>query len=149
MKITAKAGDLAEALALAELALTAIDPQAKKITALSAVHIQVADGIIMLTANILDFCITVKTQAEILEPGEVAVSLKALSTLIAGFGKDVTVTMGAADKVATIAGNRGRFRLPTIPVDSTRTQLKTYSSIFQFSPTSGTIPGRARRTLLI
>jgi hypothetical protein len=69
MKVTTKAGDLAEALALAELALAGLSSEmAKRIAALSAVHVRAADGVLALTANVLDFCITVKTRAEILEP---------------------------------------------------------------------------------
>jgi DNA polymerase III subunit beta len=123
MKITAEAGMLAEALALAEPALTAIDPQAKKITALSTIHVQAADGIMMLTSNILDFSITVKAAIEVVEPGEVAVSLRALSTLIAGFPKDATLTI-SADKVMTVTNDKGRFRLQTIPLGDMPARLE-------------------------
>jgi DNA polymerase-3 subunit beta len=132
MKITAKAGELAEALALAELALAGLTPEmAKRITALSAVHVRAADGVMELTTNVLDFSVTVKTAIEVTEPGEVAVSLKALSGLAAGFGKDVTVTLGTADKVATVAGGKGRFRLQTIPIDDmpARLELEQETSI--------------------
>jgi DNA polymerase III subunit beta len=118
MKITAKAGVLADALALAEFALGGLTPEkAKRIVALSAVHIRAADGAMMLTSNILDYAVTVKAEAEIVEPGEIAISLKALSALVAGFPKDVTITIGATDKAVTITGDKGRFRLPTIPLD--------------------------------
>jgi DNA polymerase-3 subunit beta len=118
MKITAKAGDLAEALALAELALTGLAPEmAKRIVALSAVRIQAADGVVSLTANVLDFAITVKAEAEIDEPSDIAVPLKALAGLVAGYSKDTTITISTADKVMTITGDNGRFRLPIIPID--------------------------------
>jgi DNA polymerase-3 subunit beta len=126
MKITAKAGDLASALALAELALAGLTPEmAKRIMALSAVHVCAADSVASFTSNILDFSVTTKTEAEVLEPGEIAVSLKALSALVAGFAKDVTITASAADKVATIAGGKGgRFRLQTIPIDDMPARLE-------------------------
>src|SRR4029077_7270032 len=123
--LSAKAGDLAQALALAELALSGLAPEmAKRIMALSAVRIQAADSVASFTSNILDFSVTTKTEAEILEPGEIAVSLKALSALVAGFSKDVIITIGAADKVATIAGAEGRFRLQTIPIGDMPAQLE-------------------------
>lgn len=125
MKLTAKAGMLAEALALAELALSGLAPEmAKRMLALSAVRIHAADGVASFTSNILDFSVTTKTEAEVLEPGEIAVSLKALSALVAGFSKDVAITVSAADKVATITGDKGRFRLQTIPIDDMPARLK-------------------------
>jgi DNA polymerase III subunit beta len=132
MKISAKAGDLAQALALAELALSGLTPEmTKRILALSAVRIHAADGVASFTSNILDFSVTTKTDAEVLEPGEVAVSLKALSALVAGFPKDVAITVSAADKVATITGDKGRFRLQTIPIDDmpARLELEQETSI--------------------
>jgi DNA polymerase III subunit beta len=125
MKLAAKAGMLAEALALAELALAGLAPEmAKRIMALSAVRIHAADGVASFTSNILDFSVTTKTEAEVLEPGEIAVSLKALSALVAGFSKDVAITISAADKVATITGDKGRFRLQTIPIDNMPARLE-------------------------
>jgi DNA polymerase III subunit beta len=118
MKISAKAGDLARALALAELALSGLEPErAKRILALSAVRIHAADGVVSLTANVLDFAITVKVEAEIDEPSDIAVSLKALATLAAGYSKDTTITISTTDAMMTITGGNGRFRLPTIPID--------------------------------
>jgi DNA polymerase III subunit beta len=119
MKITAKAGDLASALALAELALAGLEPErAKRILALSAVQIHAADSVMMLTANVLDFSITVKTEAEIDEPGGTAVSLKALAALMTGCSPGNTIYVNTTDKVMTItSGNDGRFRLPIIPID--------------------------------
>jgi DNA polymerase III subunit beta len=118
MKMNAKAGVLADALTLAEFALSGLTPEmAKRIAALSAVHVRAADGVASLTANVLDFTVTVKTTAEVVEPGEVAVSLKALSGLIAGYSKDTAITISATDKMATVIGGNGRFRLPTIPMD--------------------------------
>jgi DNA polymerase III subunit beta len=125
MKLAAKAGMLAEALALAELALAGLAPEmAKRIMALSAVPVCAADSVASFTSNILDFSVTTKTEAEVLEPGEIAVSLKALSALVAGFAKDVIITISAADKVATITGDKGRFRLQAIPIDDMPARLE-------------------------
>jgi DNA polymerase III subunit beta len=124
VKLSAKAGMLAEALALAELALAGLAPEtAKRIMALSAVHVRAADNGVSLTANVLDFAITLKTEAEVTEPGDTAVPLKALATLVAGYSKDTTITI-SADKVMTITSGNGRFRLPTIPIDDMPAQLE-------------------------
>jgi DNA polymerase III subunit beta len=119
VKITAKAGDLAEALALAELALSGLTPEtAKKVLALSAVRIIAMDGVVSFTSNILDFAVTTKAQVEIIEPGEGAVSLKTLATLVTGFPKDAAIIISAAEKMVTVTGGNGRFRLQTIPIET-------------------------------
>jgi DNA polymerase III subunit beta len=116
MKLTAEAGDLAQALALADLVLAAADPSVRKNLMLSAVRITAADTMVSFTLNVLDFSITTKTTAEVIELGEVAVSQKALSALMTGCVPSSTINISTTDKAMMIAADRGRFRLPTVPI---------------------------------
>src|SRR6516225_9852564 len=115
MKLYAKAGKLADALALADLLLDHPDKLTKRTPALMAVHISVADDAAVFTANVLDFSINVKvTEFEIVEPGEVVVALPALAALIAGFAPDITSTLTTTGANLFVTAAKARFRLPTL-----------------------------------
>jgi DNA polymerase-3 subunit beta len=118
MKLNAKAGSLADALALAHTLVEKPDKMTKTIVALGAVRIGATiNNSAELSVNTLDFAIAVRTDdMEIIEPGEAAVSLSALSDLIDGFASDISLAINTSDKSLTVVGDRGRFRLPTIPL---------------------------------
>ena len=115
MKLHAKVGKLADALALADLLLDHPDKLTKRTPALMAVHISVADDAAVFTANVLDFSINVKvTELQIVEPGEVVVALPALAALIAGFAPDITSTLTTTGANLFVTAAKARFRLPTL-----------------------------------
>jgi DNA polymerase-3 subunit beta len=116
MKLSAKAGDLAQALALADSVLSGADPSARKNQMLSAVRITAADTMVSFTLDILDRAIVVKAVAEVTEPGEVAVPLKALAGLMTGCAPNTIANISAAGTALTITADRGHFRMPTVPI---------------------------------
>jgi DNA polymerase III subunit beta len=116
MKIIAKAGELAEALALADLLLTSSDTTVRKNQMLSAVRITAADTTVSFTLDILDRAVVVKAATEVIEPGEVAVPLKALTGLMTGCAPDTIVSLRAAGKAMTVTAGKGHFRLPMMPI---------------------------------
>jgi DNA polymerase III subunit beta len=116
MKTSATAGDFAAALAVADLVLAGADPSARKNTMLSAVRITATGTMVSFTLNTLDRCIVVKATAEVIEPGEAAVALKALHALMTGCAPNTTVSISTTDKAMMVTADRGRFRLPTVPI---------------------------------
>jgi DNA polymerase-3 subunit beta len=58
----------------------------------------------------------VKAAAEVIEPGEVAVPLKALAGLMTGCAPNTIVNIRAVSTTMTITAGNGRFRLPTVPI---------------------------------
>jgi DNA polymerase-3 subunit beta len=116
MKLEAKAGDLAGALALAALPLD--DPRVRKIAALGAVRLAVGDeGRIAVRSNILDLAVNALTGGEIKEPGEIAVPGERLAALVAAVPAGQMVTITGTDSVATVTAGRSRYRLPILPLD--------------------------------
>lgn len=116
MKLRTKVGDLGRALALADLLLDHPDKMVKKIAALSAVRISAVDDALTLTANTLDFQITVKAELNIEEPGETAVSLSALAALIAALPTEAMINIAATANNMTVTAPRGRYRLAVLPI---------------------------------
>jgi DNA polymerase III subunit beta len=102
---------------LADLLLTSSDTTVRKNQMLSAVRITAADTMMVsFTLDILDRAIVVKAAAEVIEPGEAAVPLKALAGLITGCAPDTIVNISTTNKMAMVTAGNGRFRLPTVPI---------------------------------
>ena len=122
MKLNAKAGTLADALALAHVLVEKSDKMTKAIVALGAVHINATNDTISFSADILDLAVVVRIDRgaaddiEVIEPGEAAVSLSAMADLIEGFMADASVTINTTEKSLSIAADRGHFRLPIVPL---------------------------------
>jgi DNA polymerase-3 subunit beta len=114
MKITANAGSLASALALA--AALSDDKAAKKIPALTAVRLVATGDTVTFTANVLDFALTLTVPAAVETPGELAVSAAKLAALAAGFPEEATVAIGTDGAVARVTCGRSHFRLPIIAI---------------------------------
>jgi len=114
MKITANAGKLSRALALAAVLVN--DARAiKRIAALGAVHLVTAPSMITITANVLDHAISLSVPATIERPGAVAVASAQLSALVAEFSDKATVEIESDGNVARIGCGLSRFKLATIP----------------------------------
>lgn len=122
MKISANAGALANALALA--AACSDDRHAKKFPALEAVHIKTADGTVNVTSNTLDHALTLNAPATIETPGEIAVSGSHLAALAAAFPHAAMIEIVHDGNVARITCGRSRFKLPTVPLEDLPAMLK-------------------------
>jgi DNA polymerase-3 subunit beta len=113
MRIAASAGRLADALALAALALD----NRVKVAILHAVHIRAADGVARLTVNSMDRAITVTVQAEAVEPGDAAIRAAALAGMAAGFPKDSAIEIEASGHRAQVRCAQAAYRLPVMPIE--------------------------------
>ena len=113
MKITGNAGELADRLALAALALD----NRGKIEILRAVHIQAADGVARFTVNSMDRAITVTVAVEVSQPGEAVMRAAALAGLAAGFPEDGTIEIEADARGAQIRCGRAVYSLPVMPIE--------------------------------
>jgi DNA polymerase-3 subunit beta len=113
MKITASAGSLSNALALAA---SLIDANIK-IPALSAVCIKATGDALTITANVLDFALTLTAPAAIEAAGMLAVPGATLAALAAGFPADATISIRGEGSVSIVSCGRARFRLPTVPIE--------------------------------
>jgi DNA polymerase-3 subunit beta len=113
MKITANAGELADALALAA---SLIDAKIK-IPALSAVLIKATSDAVTVTANVLDFALTLIMPAVVEAAGELAVPGVTLAALTAGFPGDATISIASDSSIARVSCGRAYFRLPTVPIE--------------------------------
>jgi DNA polymerase-3 subunit beta len=114
MKLVSNAGELASALAQAELALDA----RIVIAILGCIHIQAgADGTVRLTVNALDRVISVTATAEVAEAGETVVRASVLAGLVKGFAKDAMVTVTADAQGAQVRCGRATYKLPIMPID--------------------------------
>jgi DNA polymerase III subunit beta len=112
MRIITTAGTLAKALAIA--ALKVDEPALKRIPALGAVHVK-ANDVVEIAGNVLDFAVTTKMGAEIIEPGEIVVNGAALAGLANGFPAAASLTIAGGD-VVTVSCGRSRYRLPQVPL---------------------------------
>jgi DNA polymerase III subunit beta len=103
VKAIAKAGALASALSLAAAVRRKDAP----------ISVVAGEGAVSFTCTDPGG-ITIKAQAaaEILEPGEAAVSADRISALTAGFAPAVTITVSTTENSATIACGKSRYRLP-------------------------------------
>jgi DNA polymerase-3 subunit beta len=115
MKITVNAGEVAAALALA--ALLSNRPQV--IEALGAVHIKADGDAATITANTLDFALTITLPATVETAGEVAVSASRLAGVTNALPGSSMVEI-LRDEIAPIAHircGRSRFKFATMPLD--------------------------------
>ena len=122
MKITANAGELADALALA--ASLSDNKRIGNIVGLEAVRLAAADDELTIAANVLDFAITLTVPVVVKSPGEVAVSASTLSALAAGFLPEATIEIQSDGAVCRVGSDRSRFRLPTIVLENLPAMLK-------------------------
>jgi DNA polymerase III subunit beta len=109
VKIAARAGDLARALALVAFAV----PKITKVDALGAVQIVAADAVTVLAGGFI--AIEVPVSAAIIEPGQVAVAHGRLAALIAGFPATASITIDTTTTAALIVSGNSRSRLAVIP----------------------------------
>jgi DNA polymerase-3 subunit beta len=112
MKITASAGDLANALALA----ASLSNRPKGM--LGAVHLVAAGNTLTATTNVLDFAVALTLPATVSAAGEVVVSAERLAALTAAFPRQATLTLARDEDtpVAHVCCGRSRFRLATMPL---------------------------------
>jgi DNA polymerase-3 subunit beta len=123
MKITANAGELAAALALAA-SLSSDNKRISSIAGLEAVRLAAADDKLTIAADVLDFAIALAVPAVVESPGEVAVSASRLSALAAGFLPEATIEIQSDGAVCRVGGGRSRFKLPTIALENLPAMLK-------------------------
>jgi DNA polymerase-3 subunit beta len=122
MKISANAGALASVLALA--ASLCDTRTAKRIVALEAIHLKATGGTVVISANVLDYAITLAVPAEVEVLGEVAVSGSRLAALVTGFPNDVDIEIASDENITRVGSGRSRFKLPTIPLPDLPPALK-------------------------
>jgi DNA polymerase-3 subunit beta len=102
VKLTAKAGALASAMALAAAVRRKGAP----------VNVVTGDAAVSFTCSDPGIAIKAEAAAEILEPGQVAVSADRLAALIAGFAPAATITISKTENAATIVCGTSRYSLP-------------------------------------
>jgi DNA polymerase-3 subunit beta len=112
MKISASAGSLANAFALAAGLIT---PKIK-IPALAAVRIKAAGDVATITTNVLDFALALTLPASVEAAGELAVPAGRMAGLAAGFAADAMIEIRMEGPVGIVACGRSRYRLPCIPL---------------------------------
>jgi DNA polymerase-3 subunit beta len=113
MKVMANAGELADALALAD-ALTS-DQRVKRIAALAAAQLVASRAGFAIGANILDHALTLTVPATVETSGALALPGERLAALAAGCPRDRQIEIAAVDTGASVICGRSRFRLPAIP----------------------------------
>jgi DNA polymerase-3 subunit beta len=115
VKITANAGELAVALALA--ATLGEDKRVRNLRSLEAVNLVTDGATVKIRGNVLDHAVSLAVPADIEEPGALAVSGQRLAALAAGFPKDAKIQVGDDGAAARVICGRSRFQLPVIPQD--------------------------------
>jgi DNA polymerase-3 subunit beta len=123
MKISASAGEISRALALAA-SLSSDNKRISNIAGLEAVRLAAADDKLTIAADVLDFALTLAAPAVVESPGEVAVSASRLSALAAGFLPEATIEIQSDGTVCRVGSGRSRFKLPTIALEGLPTMLK-------------------------
>jgi DNA polymerase-3 subunit beta len=113
VKITATAGELADALALAA---SLISPKIK-IPALTAARIEAAGAIATIATNVGDYAITLTMPVTVAAAGVLAVPAARLAALAAGFNRDAAITITADGSVARVDCARSHFKLAVLPRD--------------------------------
>jgi DNA polymerase-3 subunit beta len=104
MKISIAAARLGQALA----------PRSKKPPMLA--HLVAADTVMSIAVCDGDIAMKATVRADVLEPGEVAVSADRLGSLVTAFAADATVLMTVNNGTVTISSGNGRYRLPIADV---------------------------------
>jgi DNA polymerase-3 subunit beta len=115
VKITASAGELAGALALA--AALADDARTRKIQALGAIRLTAIDAGVEIAGNVLDHALTLTAPATIETAGALALPGGRLAALAAGCPRESQIEIAADGTGARVLCGRSRFRLPAIPQD--------------------------------
>lgn len=115
MKLTAPAGVLSHALRLAA-SLAGGDGKAAKVATLEALRIVAEDGAAKVIGNIFDFELSHVLDADVTEPGILAVPGGKLTKLVSGFPGDakVTISNGADDVMGLVACGRSKYKLPAL-----------------------------------
>jgi DNA polymerase-3 subunit beta len=117
MKVSAKAGMLADALALA--ASLSDNKYTKEIPALTAVRLKATDGAVTVTADVLDHAVTLSVPAAVEASGEeVAVPARRLAALAAAFPAEATIEIQNDGSIARVDCGRSHFRLPTLALEN-------------------------------
>jgi DNA polymerase-3 subunit beta len=111
MKIKAQASTLGAALSRA-----AATGRANKKNA-APVRIVASNGLVSVTCSGSHVAITAALTAEVIEPGQAAVAVDRLCSLIAAFAAGAAVTISTAESMTTIVCGNSRSRLPMIPID--------------------------------
>jgi DNA polymerase III subunit beta len=109
MKVVAKAGALAGALALAAPAMRSTKNNSapvRLVAAGDAISITCADPNIALVTRLL---------ATVIEQGETMLSADRLAALVAGFAAGAQLKIVASEKGATVSCGNSQYRLPVIP----------------------------------
>jgi len=115
MKITANAGELADALALA--AILGEDKRLRNLRSLEAVSLVTDVTVMKIGGNVLDFAVSIAVPADIETLGALAVSGQRLAALAAGFPRDAKIQIADDGAAARVTCGRSRFQLPVIPQD--------------------------------
>jgi len=115
MKITANAGELADALALA--AILGEDKRLRNLRSLEAVSLVTDVTVMKIGGNVLDFAVSLAVPADIETLGALAVSGQRLAALAAGFPRDAKIQIADDGAAARVTCGRSRFQLPVIPQD--------------------------------
>jgi DNA polymerase-3 subunit beta len=109
VKLTAKAGELASALALAASALRAN----KKSSATT--RVVAVDDVVSITCADHHFALVIRMTVSVIEPGASVFSADKLASLVSGFAGSTQLTITASDSGATVACGNSHYRLPVIP----------------------------------
>jgi DNA polymerase-3 subunit beta len=109
--ITTQAGPLAAALSLAAMAAAT----STKNKSDPLVHVTAERGDVSFTCSGPGIMIRAVAEADIPEPGTVAVSAKRLDGLLSGFSSSTTISFKYAANALTITGGGARYRLPVDP----------------------------------
>jgi DNA polymerase-3 subunit beta len=112
MKITANAGALASALALA--AKLSDDAVAKNIAALAACGLEADGTTLSVTGNVLNFALTLTLPAEGERSGALAVNAAALAALTTTFPSEVAVAIEDHGTSVCVACGKSRYTLATV-----------------------------------
>ena len=123
MKLTAKAGVLATALAVATAG-----SRANKTTP-AVVHLATAEGAISITCSDRDTTIWAEATAIVVEAGVAAVSADRLTALTSGFDAGTIVTVSTTESAVKIESGNSRSRLPLIPLSNLLAALAIDSEI--------------------
>src|SRR5258708_26432908 len=118
MKIVTQAAVLASALSLVAAAVRSNSKVA------AAIRFVAAEGSVTVTCSSPNIAVTAKVDADVIEPGQVAVVSDRLTALAAGFATSAKIMIsGAETGMVTIEGGYSRSRLPLIPIDDLPTVL--------------------------
>jgi DNA polymerase-3 subunit beta len=115
MKITANAGELADALALA--AALADDARTRKIQALGAICLTTIDAGLEIAGNVLEHALTLTAPATVETAGALAIPGGRLAALATACPRESQIEITTDGAGARALCGRSRFRLPAIPLD--------------------------------